>query len=72
MVTMTFHLLDHIVDDIKDHVSISMLSAGLYEHKHIQFKSLYSKTSKRQDEAMNVTVKIIEDQFSISQVGANS
>jgi hypothetical protein len=45
--TLKFHLLDHIVDDLRCFGSIRMLTASPFEHFNIHIKSAHASTSGR-------------------------
>lgn len=69
---ISFHLLHNSFDGLKELGSIFMFPAGLFEHQHIPFTCLNTKTSKRQDEAINFTVTRIEENSSRSKWATNS
>lgn len=59
MGTLKFHLLDHLVDDIKRLGSISVMDAGPFEYSHTLFKQQYRGTSKRRHSAMKESIRQI-------------
>lgn len=61
MKLMKFHLLDHLVEDIKVLGSLSIGSSNIFEFTHVLFKRLYNTTSKRELDGLRVTVKRMEE-----------
>lgn len=59
MRSVKFHLLDHLVDDVKRMCSLKSMDAGLHESSHREVKSCYRSTSKRYATAMSETVSAI-------------
>jgi len=68
--TLKFHLLDHIVDDIRSFGSIRMLTASPFEHFNIHIKSAHASTSGRllsrdaetvASLAFNLSRRVLED-----------
>ena len=55
--TLKFHLLDHLVHDLKRFGSISVLSASPYEHFNYVIKQSYASTSKRLQTRTGDTVR---------------
>jgi hypothetical protein len=47
ILTLKFHLLDHVVDDLERFGSIKVLSASPFEHFNLNIKQAYAKTSRR-------------------------
>lgn len=60
MGTLKFHLLDHLVDDLRRMGGIHTLDAGLYEHSHARVKRWYNRTSKRRATAMSESMEILQ------------
>ena len=54
--TLKFHLLDHLVEDLRNFGSLDVLSASPYEYYNAVFKRHYRETSKRRATAMEETV----------------
>ncbi len=63
-----FHMLDHVIEDIKKLGSLSVASGNLFEFSHILFKDLYKTTSKRGHEALDVTVSRVEEHLTIDAI----
>lgn len=57
MVTQKWHLFDHLVDAIREIGGIEYLHRGLYESADKIFETLYRKSSKRRQSAMDKTVE---------------
>ena len=51
--TEKFHMLDHLIEDLKQVGSIHFISGGLFESSHTNFKRHYRTTSMRKREVMD-------------------
>ena len=68
--TLKFHMLHHLVEDVKRYTSLEYLSASPYEYYNTRIKQNYRKTSKRHATVMEETVSRISEeinQFSDAQ-----
>lgn len=57
MYTLKFHLLDHLVPDLKRYGSLDVLDGGPYEYFNTVVKLHYRLTSKRKSSALEETVQ---------------
>lgn len=57
MNTMNFHLIDHLVSDIRRNGGIQYGDACLYEYSHVRVKDCYRETSKRRATALQETLE---------------
>jgi len=62
--TLKFHLLDHMVDDLRRFGSLSVLDASAYEHFNTDIKSAVRRTSQRNQFRMDETVGVLSDPMS--------
>ena len=69
--TEKFHMLSHLGDDIRRFGDISMLHAGLYEHRHMGFKEEYNRTSRRKSTAVSETIARLEFKDILQTVNQN-
>ena len=57
MNTLNFHMLDHLVDDLRRNGGLKFSDSCLYEHSHVKVKQFYRETSKRKDTALKQTIE---------------
>lgn len=61
--TLKFHILHHLVEDVKRYTSLEYLSASPYEYYNTRIKQNYRKTSKRHATVMDETVSRINEEI---------
>lgn len=61
--TLKFHLLDHMVEDIRKFGTLSVLDGSPFEHFNVHIKQAYRKTSQRRSTRMMETVGVIERRY---------
>ena len=54
--TLKFHLLDHLVEDLRKYGTLDFLDAGPYENYNATIKGFYKLTSKRKQTAFQETI----------------
>ena len=59
MGTLKFHLLDHLVEDLKRLGTVDVMDAGLFEQSHTRFKRKYKGSSQRHGTAMKESIREI-------------
>lgn len=64
---LSFHLLDHIVDDLDRFGTILLLSASMYDHFDLIIKQSYACTSKRLKTRTGDTVRDLDSYLSRQQ-----
>ena len=63
-----FHLLTHLVDDLRRMGGIHHMDVGAYENAHLIFKQNYARTSKRRANAMEETIRRIQQTTDLDQI----
>jgi len=59
--TLKFHLLDHMVEDMRKFGTLSVLDASAYEHFNTDIKAAVRRTSQRSQYRMDETVAVLSD-----------
>ena len=71
MGTLKFHMLDHILHDLRIVGGIFFMDASSFEHSHVHFKEKYRETSKRRATAMTETVERLCEEEAIASWAVN-
>ena len=69
--TLKFHMLDHMVTDIRKFGTLSVLSASQFEHFNTDIKKAVRQTSQRVSTRMDETVIAISNQYVLDNAPAH-